>query len=78
MLSNQLLVPPPRGYIPNPEFLQSADQFMDLFDNEAMNFHEISLTEKYVTNITALAPINMLTAPMDFWNDFKIHVESTL
>jgi len=61
------LVPPLKSYIPNKEYLQSIDQFLDLFDNEAMNFYDLSLNQSYVSNVTALAPINMLTAPMDFW-----------
>ena len=44
------------------------DQFLDLFDNEAMDFLETSEKENYVNQITALAPINLLTAPMDFWD----------
>ena len=62
------LVPPLKSYIPNKEYLQSIDQFLDLFDNEAMNFYDLSLSQSYVSNVTALAPINMLTAPMDFWH----------
>lgn len=62
------LVPPLKSYIPNKEYLQSIDQFLDLFDNEAMNFYDLSLSQSYVSNVTALAPINMLTAPMDFWD----------
>ena len=65
------LVPPLKSYIPNKEYLQSIDQFLDLFDNEAMNFYDLSLSQSYVSNVTALAPINMLTAPMDFWYGSK-------
>ena len=32
-----------------------------------MDFYDLSLHQDYVNNITALAPINMLTAPIDFW-----------
>ena len=60
-------MPPPRSYIPNKQYLQSIDQFMDLFDNEAMNFYDLSLNQSYVSKVTALAPINILTAPLDFW-----------
>ena len=63
-------VPPAKNYIPNPENLQTFDQFLDLFDNEAMDFYDLSLHQNYVNNITALAPINMLTAPIDFWYGF--------
>ena len=44
---------------------------MDLFDNEAMDFYDSSLNQSYVSSVTALAPINMLTAPLDFWYDEK-------
>ena len=78
-------MPPPRSYIPNKQYLQSIDQFMDLFDNEAMNFYDLSLNQSYVSNVTALAPINMLTAPLDFWygtnfwpNSNSSHFESKL
>ena len=66
ILSYPFQVPPPKSYIPNKQFVQSIDKFMDLFDNEAMDFYDLSLNQSYVSNITALAPINMLTAPLDF------------
>ena len=65
---NHYSVPPAKTYIPNPDNLQTFDQFLDLFDNEAMDFYDLSLHQNYVNNITALAPINMLTAPIDFWH----------
>ena len=65
---NHHSVPPAKTYIPNPDNLQTFDQFLDLFDNEAMDFYDLSLHQNYVNNITALAPINMLTAPIDFWH----------
>lgn len=62
------LVNPPPRYIPNDEHLQTIDQFLDLFDNEAMDFLDSSKDQSFVKDVTALAPINLLTAPMDFWD----------
>ena len=66
-INHNAKVPPAKNYIPNPDNLQTFDQWLDLFDNEAMDFYDLSLHQDYVNNITALAPINMLTAPIDFW-----------
>jgi len=65
------LVNPPKDYLPNDELLETLDQFMDLFDNEGANFRKTFEENggNFVSTITALAPINLLTAPIDFWEE---------
>ncbi|CAG5105166.1 Oidioi.mRNA.OKI2018_I69.chr1.g1894.t1.cds [Oikopleura dioica] len=65
------LVNPPKDYLPNDELLETLDQFMDLFDNEGDNFRKTFKENggNFVNTITALAPINLLTAPIDFWEE---------